>query len=295
MSRSWTAESEGLRPERWELACRAPTRALNSAAREVRCSRTVERLTLAVTSIDHGGEAARRRRARWPIVAGVLVALLVALAFGAYLYDHSRRDVIAKGVRIDGIAVGGLHEAAARAKLERDIVQRLNGPVVDPCRRAHVDAHRSQRRRQRGRPEHGPAGDRREPRRLDRHPHVALGLRRQRQPRHPARGELLQRVRARADGEDPRRRSTARRRTRASNPAGSGLRKVPGQDGRTVENDKLGGAHRGGAARAARQPQGGGADEDRQAEGHDRAARGQVPGLHRGRPQRRSGCCSTTT
>src|SRR5437588_1407714 len=111
-------------------ALQGPTRPLNSAAREVRCSRTVERLTLAVTSMDHGGEAAGRWRGRLPIVAGVLVALLVLLALAVYLYDHSRRDLIAKGVRIDGIAVGGLHEAAARAKLERDIVQRLDGPVV---------------------------------------------------------------------------------------------------------------------------------------------------------------------
>jgi lipoprotein-anchoring transpeptidase ErfK/SrfK len=80
--------------------------------------------------VDQSGEAAGRWRGRWPIVAAVVAALLVLLAIGAYLYDHSKRDVIAKGVRIDGIAVGGLHEAAARAKLERDIVQRLNGPVI---------------------------------------------------------------------------------------------------------------------------------------------------------------------
>jgi lipoprotein-anchoring transpeptidase ErfK/SrfK len=79
--------------------------------------------------VDQSGETAGRRRGRWPIVAAVLAALVVVLALAAYLYDHSRRDVIAKGVRIDGIAVGGLHEAAAQAKLERDIVQRLNGPV----------------------------------------------------------------------------------------------------------------------------------------------------------------------
>ena len=80
--------------------------------------------------MDQSGDAAGRRRGRWPIVAAVVAALLVLLALVAYLYDHSRRDVIAKGVRIDGIAVGGLHEAAARTKLERDIVQRLNGPIV---------------------------------------------------------------------------------------------------------------------------------------------------------------------
>ena len=57
-------------------------------------------------------------------------AILAVLVAALYLYDHSRRDVIAKGVSIAGVPVGGLHSAAARAKLERDLVARLNGPVV---------------------------------------------------------------------------------------------------------------------------------------------------------------------
>jgi lipoprotein-anchoring transpeptidase ErfK/SrfK len=56
-----------------------------------------------------------------------VVAVLVAAVL---IYDHSRRDVIAKGVTVDGIAVGGLSESAARAKLQRDLVARLNEPVV---------------------------------------------------------------------------------------------------------------------------------------------------------------------
>ena len=56
--------------------------------------------------------------------------LVLAVALFAYLYDHSRRDVIAKGVTVAGVPVGGLHEAAARAKLERDLVATLNGPVT---------------------------------------------------------------------------------------------------------------------------------------------------------------------
>ncbi len=96
-----------------------------------------ERLSLAVTSVDQSGAAAGRWRGRWPILAAALVALLLLLALATYLYDHSRRDVIAKGVRIDGIPVGGLHEAAARSKLERDVVQRLKGPVV-----VHAGSHR---------------------------------------------------------------------------------------------------------------------------------------------------------
>ena len=84
---------------------------------------------MASASVHESGAAARRRP-RWPIVASVIAALVVAFALFSYLYDRSRRDVIAKGVRIAGIPVGGLHEAAARERLERDLVARLNGPVV---------------------------------------------------------------------------------------------------------------------------------------------------------------------
>jgi lipoprotein-anchoring transpeptidase ErfK/SrfK len=71
------------------------------------------------------------RRWRVPvIVALALLGVLLVLLAGAYLYDRSQRDVIAKGVRIDGVPVGGLHQAAARAKLERDLLVSLNRPVT---------------------------------------------------------------------------------------------------------------------------------------------------------------------
>src|SRR5438270_9365656 len=60
------------------------------------------------------------------VVALGLVIVLALLVLGAYLYDHSRRDVIAAGVRVAGLSVGGLHEVAARCKLHRDLVARLN-------------------------------------------------------------------------------------------------------------------------------------------------------------------------
>jgi lipoprotein-anchoring transpeptidase ErfK/SrfK len=46
-----------------------------------------------------------------------------------YLYDHSRRDVIADGVTVAGVRLGGLHEAAARRKLSADLTARLSQPV----------------------------------------------------------------------------------------------------------------------------------------------------------------------
>ncbi len=63
------------------------------------------------------------------LLAAGFVALILALALFTYLYDHARRDVIADGVKIAGVSVGGLHEAAAREKLERVLVPRLDGPV----------------------------------------------------------------------------------------------------------------------------------------------------------------------
>jgi lipoprotein-anchoring transpeptidase ErfK/SrfK len=82
---------------------------------------------MAASSVDRLGAASRRRLL--PIVA-VGAGVLVVLAVAIYLYDHSRRDVIASGVRIDGIAVGGLHEAAARSKVQADLSGRLNRPVT---------------------------------------------------------------------------------------------------------------------------------------------------------------------
>ncbi len=77
-----------------------------------------------------GRRGAAFRMGALPIAALGTVILVVVLAVGTYFYDHSRRDVIANGVRIDGVAVGGLHEAAARTKLERELLVRLNQPVT---------------------------------------------------------------------------------------------------------------------------------------------------------------------
>jgi lipoprotein-anchoring transpeptidase ErfK/SrfK len=83
---------------------------------------------MAVGSVEQSAAAAPRRG--WWIAAGVFAAVVAILVVFVYFYDHSRRDLIAHGVRIDGIAVGGLHQGAAESKLEGDLVAKLNGPVV---------------------------------------------------------------------------------------------------------------------------------------------------------------------
>jgi len=77
------------------------------------------------------------RRGRWPLAAGIGGGVIVLLAAAMFIYDHARRDVIARGVTIAGVPVGGLSEAEARAKIERDLIAELNRPV-----RIHSGAHR---------------------------------------------------------------------------------------------------------------------------------------------------------
>jgi lipoprotein-anchoring transpeptidase ErfK/SrfK len=71
-----------------------------------------------------------RRRSAWPIVGAIVALLVVVLAGGMYAYDHAHRDTIAKGVTIDGVAVGGLGETAALHKIQHTVIDPLNRPVV---------------------------------------------------------------------------------------------------------------------------------------------------------------------
>ncbi|HEX3910194.1 MAG TPA: L,D-transpeptidase family protein [Solirubrobacteraceae bacterium] len=77
------------------------------------------------------------RRNRLPLVAGLVVGAIVLLAAAMFIYDHARRDRIARGVSIAGVPVGGLSEADARAKIERDLISELNRPV-----KIHSGSHR---------------------------------------------------------------------------------------------------------------------------------------------------------
>jgi lipoprotein-anchoring transpeptidase ErfK/SrfK len=67
------------------------------------------------------------------VAAGVLLAVagLAVTAGGAYAYfwDQSRADLIAKGVTIAGVEVGGLHAGEATARLDGVLARRLRKPV----------------------------------------------------------------------------------------------------------------------------------------------------------------------
>jgi len=101
---------------------------------------------MAASPVD--GSRAARRLGVLPIAAIAAIVLLLVLALATYLYDHSRRDLIAKGVTVAGVPVGGLRQEAARRKLEHDLVSRLRQRVTVragsrswtlDARRAHVE------------------------------------------------------------------------------------------------------------------------------------------------------------
>lgn len=69
-------------------------------------------------------------RKRSFIVAGAMVVVMLARAGALYAYVRSQRDVIAHGIRVEGIDIGGLTAAQARARLNREYLPRLGQPVV---------------------------------------------------------------------------------------------------------------------------------------------------------------------
>jgi lipoprotein-anchoring transpeptidase ErfK/SrfK len=69
------------------------------------------------------------RRLPPSLFAGPL-ALVVVVLGGMYFYDHARREQIADGVKIGGVPVGGLSAKAARAKIQREAIARLQRPVT---------------------------------------------------------------------------------------------------------------------------------------------------------------------
>jgi lipoprotein-anchoring transpeptidase ErfK/SrfK len=69
-------------------------------------------------------------RQRSFILVAAFVFLLIAGAMAAYAYDSSRDDLIAKGVTVAGVDVGGLRADEARALLDRKVSQPLQRPVV---------------------------------------------------------------------------------------------------------------------------------------------------------------------
>jgi lipoprotein-anchoring transpeptidase ErfK/SrfK len=66
-----------------------------------------------------------------------LLFLFGGVAVAVAAYDHARRDVIAPGVRVAGVPVGGLHADAARARVRAALHDPLTTPVVVRSRGRH--------------------------------------------------------------------------------------------------------------------------------------------------------------
>ena len=70
-----------------------------------------------------------RRRWIWVSLGGLLVLLTVGVG-ALYAYDATRADVIARGVSVSGVDVGGLDRREAAARLRRMLVPKLVRPVA---------------------------------------------------------------------------------------------------------------------------------------------------------------------
>ena len=64
------------------------------------------------------------------ILVAVLLLVLVGGAVAAYAYDSSREDLIAEGVTVAGIDVGGMSTADARLLIERRLEEPLEQPIA---------------------------------------------------------------------------------------------------------------------------------------------------------------------
>jgi lipoprotein-anchoring transpeptidase ErfK/SrfK len=66
---------------------------------------------------------------RWFIFVAVLLLVLIGGAVAAFAYDSSRDDLIAKGVTVAGVDVGGMTTAEARSVIRRQLQEPLENPI----------------------------------------------------------------------------------------------------------------------------------------------------------------------
>src|SRR3954454_15032588 len=69
-------------------------------------------------------------RSRTLALTAVLIVALLAAAGGVYAYDRGKEGQIADGIKVNGVDVGGMKEAAARQKLRAALLEPLNRPVT---------------------------------------------------------------------------------------------------------------------------------------------------------------------
>jgi lipoprotein-anchoring transpeptidase ErfK/SrfK len=68
-------------------------------------------------------------RKRLIVLIAVVAFIALGVVGGAYAYDHSKRNRIAEGVQVNGVAIGGMTPAQAEAKLRKTLLAPLDRPV----------------------------------------------------------------------------------------------------------------------------------------------------------------------
>ena len=68
-------------------------------------------------------------RKRLIVLTAVLAFVALGVVGGAYAYDHSKRGRIAAGVRVNGVAIGGMTRPQAEARLRQTLLEPLDRPV----------------------------------------------------------------------------------------------------------------------------------------------------------------------
>ena len=69
-------------------------------------------------------------RHRWFILVAVLLLVLVGGSVAAFAYDSSRENLIAEGVTIAGVDVGGMTSSEARTLVRRELQKPLERPIA---------------------------------------------------------------------------------------------------------------------------------------------------------------------
>jgi lipoprotein-anchoring transpeptidase ErfK/SrfK len=69
-------------------------------------------------------------RKRLIVFTAVLAFIALGVVGGAYAYDQSKRHRIAEGVRVNGVAIGGMTRAQAESKLRATLLAPLDRPVT---------------------------------------------------------------------------------------------------------------------------------------------------------------------
>src|SRR3954452_8883845 len=68
-------------------------------------------------------------RTRLIVLAAFVAFLGIGVVAGAYLYDNSKKDLIAEGVKVNGVPIGGMTRVAAEKKLSQTLLAPLDRPV----------------------------------------------------------------------------------------------------------------------------------------------------------------------